>query len=145
MAKDQSFAGNAFGAVGMMLPLVYFGGLIAYFSQVGGGLQGIIDIGLGPTVLGLTALGLLFSIKPLMLLLRLVAGTVTGTAGSSGKTAAGASDADEARGDFDADDVLARYMAKRSAAPAPPADAQVSAQPVAPAPPPRPGFGRKAV
>ncbi|MEY4269132.1 MAG: hypothetical protein RLZZ58_348 [Pseudomonadota bacterium] len=143
MAKEQGFAGNAFGALGMLVPLVYFGGLIFYFARVGGGsLQGVIAIGLGPTVVGLSALGLLFSIKPLLMLLRLVSGVAGGpTKGPSRGVDDGAGTA--THGDFDADDAIARYLAKRPEAAETAPAAAPHAPETPPAAPPRPAFGRK--
>lgn len=140
MAKQQSFAAGSLGFVGMMLPLLYFGGLIYYFSGVGGGtLQGIIDIGLGPTVIGLAAFGLLFAIKPLYLLFRFIIGLTTGVGTTQAIVKAGR-DAGEDRGadGFDADAAMARYLANRSVGDA---GSIVDTDPAAT--PQRPAFGRK--
>ena len=141
MAKPQNFAGSSIRFIGMLLPLLYLAGFIYYFSIVGGGtLDGIIGIGLGPTVVGLAAIGLLFAIKPLYLIFRFVIGMVTGTG-----TAAPAIKAHVAAGDdsdqqgFDADAAISRYLAQR---PAGEADAAYGSANT-PSPPARPGFGRK--
>jgi hypothetical protein len=139
MAKPKNFASDSFGFIGMLLPLLYFGGLLYYFSGVGGGtLQGIIDIGLGPTMLGLGVLGLLFAIKPLYILFRFVIGLITG-AGVTPRPASSASTTDDASSDgFDAEDAIARYLRNRDAGKV---DTPIPAEP---APPPmRPSFGRK--
>ncbi len=147
MAREQNFAAGGISVILMLLPLLYFGGLIYYFSGVGGGtLQGIADIGLGPTVLGLAFIGLLFTIKPVMMLIRLLAGM--GSARPQPAVAHGTSGSSEEgalAGSFDADDAIARYMARRNAAPMEEAaegrdQAEGSAIPVA-----RPSFGRKPV
>lgn len=143
MANQQSFAAGSLGFVGMLLPLLYFGGLIYYFSGVGGGtLQGIIDIGLGPTVIGLAAFGLLFAIKPLYLLFRFIIGLTTGVGTTQAIVTAGR-EAGEDRGadSFDADAAMARYLANRAASGG---DTPVTTS-TEPAPPTRPAFGRKPV
>lgn len=119
MAQPQNFVVGWPRIVGMLLPLLYFAGLLYYFSGVDGGtLAGIIEIGLGPTMFGLAFLGLLFSIKPLIMLVRLVAGM-------SGRppempTPHNIGDVPDARlgerGGFDADAAVARYLAKRATA-----------------------------
>lgn len=140
MAKQQSFVAGSLGFVGMMLPLLYFGGLIYYFSGVGGGtLQGIIDIGLGPTVIGLAAFGLLFAIKPLYLLFRFIIGLTTGVGTTQAIVTAGREAGENPGADaFDADAAMARYLANRSAGDAGP---MVDTAPAAT--PQRPAFGRK--
>jgi hypothetical protein len=139
MAKPIKPAPSPFALVGALLPLVYFGGMIYYFSGVGGGtIQGIVDIGLGPTVAGLTIVGLLFTIKPVMIIFRLLVGTPTAARSVS-------SDFDAVpESSFDADDAIARYMAKRGQGDA---EAQPSQMPVDAysAPAPRGGFGRKPI
>ncbi len=150
MTKQTDVAKGAFSFIGMLLPVLYFGGFLYYFSGVGGGtLQGAIDIGLGPTMLGLGVLGLLFSIKPLWMILRFTIGLVAGrpSAGPRGGSAgmgevAGPSDGSG----FDADDAIARYLARREAGDGSAAAAAslVAADPVEPLPQ-RPAFGRRSV
>lgn len=148
MAKQPNFAKSSMSLIGMLLPLLYFGGLIYYFSGVGGGtLQGIIDIGLGPTMFGLSALGLLFAIKPVMLLIRFLAG-LSGGATPAPSPRRNSADTDESLGssDFNADDALARYIAKRNAAPVESDGLSAArAEPNVAAASPRPSFGRKSV
>ena len=122
---------SAFGLVGAIVPVIYCGGLLYYFFGVGGSVQGIEEIGLGPTIIGLGAVGLLFCIPVILKLMRIFGGPP----GSGG----GRDDRDEEDG-FDADAAIARYMASRS----------VEAATNAPAPAPkgggpakRPGFGRR--
>lgn len=116
-----------FGVIGSILPVVYFGGLAWYFFDVGGSVEQVKANGLGPTVLGLTVLGLLFSIP---LIVKIVAVIValrkSGRAGEPEEQT------------FDADAAVARYRARQAAEPA-----------QTPAPRPRNGngpaktFGRK--
>jgi hypothetical protein len=143
MAKTPDFTRGTICFIGMLLPLLYFGGFLYYFSRVGGGsLQGVIDIGLGPTMFGLGLLGLVFAIKPLYLLFRFVIGLTTGAGtGQRNSAAGGATNVEGAASDFDAEDAIARYLRNRGAEPAPVAD-PVIADPAGP--PPRPSFGRKA-
>lgn len=144
MATTQGKAAvNPLRLLGMFIPLVYFGGMIYYFSQVGGGtIQGIVDIGLGPTVAGLTIVGLLFCIQPAIMLIRLaIPSPAPRTVGHS------AADEPLTSGGFDADDAVARYLAKRAAGPElVPELAHDRGRETGPseAPPaPRPAFGRK--
>lgn len=123
-----------------LLPALYFGGFLWYFSGVGGNnIAGIVDIGLGPTVAGIGVLVVLLSIKPIIDVLRFLlrADWVTSRNERQGAGPASSMAGDE---DFDADAAFARYMAGRS--PAREADGTPPIDP-APSPPPRPGFGRK--
>lgn len=143
MAKQQNFAAGSLSFVGMLVPLLYFAGLIYYFSGVGGGtLQGVIGIGLGPTVIGLAAIGLLFAIKPLLMLFRFIIGLTTGVGTTQAIVTAGRNAGEEKGGDgFDADAAMARYLAKREVGDVGPLE-QSHSESVAP---PRPSFGRKPV
>jgi hypothetical protein len=127
---------SAMKLVGSFVPVIYCGYLVYYFVNLGGSLQEIENDGLGPTVLGLTIVGLLFSI-PLIVKVALVVVELrkrkSGTGGGEGPPRGG----DEP---FDADALVARYMAQR-------ADA-VSGSAAAPdlqneAPGVRPSFGRR--
>lgn len=132
--------GGVLGVLGGLIPLVYIGWLLRHFIGVGGGsADGIAMIGLGPTVMGLTVVGILFALPLIIKLLRVVSGTnrVPGTrAEAAGELSA------ETQG-FDADAAFANYMRNRDAAPPPPiaADAE-DLHPVMPRPG---GFGRKGV
>ena len=57
---------SAVGLIAAAVPVLYCGGLLLYFSRVGGSFGGLVDGALGPTMVGLGALGLLFLI-PLVL------------------------------------------------------------------------------
>ena len=102
-------------------------------------MQGAEEIGLGPTLLGLGAVGLLFCIPLIVKIVRLFAGPRS--PGSGGRGGPDASTHDD-EGGFDADAVVARYMARRAAEAA-------RGTPAAPpaheggGPARRPGFGRK--
>ncbi len=124
---------SVFGVIGALLPVAYCGGLLYYFTQ-NNELTGPVGQGLGPTVLGLGALGLLFCVPVIIKVTKIFS-----RAGSPAPQAAGgAADADDGSG-FDADAALARYMARKAA--------QAEGQATAPAPfdaaAPRPSFGRK--
>jgi hypothetical protein len=117
-----------------LVPVAYIGFLLWHFMGVGGNsMEGVVGIGLGPTVLGLSIVALLFLIAPLVRLIRAVSGT-NRVPGASLKVG----DDLPATEGFDADAALARYMGERGEAPAP-----VEERPAAPAP--RPQFGRKVV
>jgi hypothetical protein len=113
---------NVFGILGALLPIVYCGGLVWYFSGVGG-FDGVTATSLGPTILGLGAIGLLFCLPLAYRLLKIF---------SAGSIATAKAVPAEAESDFDADAALARYMAKRAAG-------TVTPPPVEPGA----GFGRK--
>jgi hypothetical protein len=135
---------SVFGVTRALLPVLYLGGLAVYFMRVSGGsMEGIQVLGLGPTILGLGALGFLFCI-PLILKVGKLFNRPPGSGRRPSK------DDDDDGGGFDADAAIARYMAsKRSEESAPSAPA--------PRPAPRPtsngggfqsgpkptGFGRR--
>ncbi len=99
----------AFGVIGMLVGALYCGGLLVYFYSVGGSVEGITEIGLGPTMLGLGIVGLLFCIPLLVALVRILARRrPPGPDGHSG----GSDDGDSG---FDADAVVTRYLAQPSA------------------------------
>ncbi len=111
------------GLIGALLPIAYCGGLIYYFLDVSGSVHDANALGLGPTVLGLAIVGLLFCIPLIVKVMRIIALRPHAPSGSGGRDAS-TQDAAE----FDADATLARYMARRSAEaassgePAPPTD-----------------------
>lgn len=105
--------GKMFGVIAGLLPLIYIGWLLRHFIGVGGGTaEGIAFIGLGPTVIGLSLVGLLFALPLLVKLLRVA----TGANRAPGKKAETMLKPGEAAGEppFDADAVFADYMRKRS-------------------------------
>ncbi|UKK84959.1 hypothetical protein L7H23_02305 [Sphingopyxis sp. BSN-002] len=132
--------GGVLGIIGGLIPLVYIGWLLRHFIGVGGGsADGIAMIGLGPTVMGLTVVGILFALPLIIKLLRAVSGTdrVPGA-----RTEAAGELSAETQG-FDADAAFANYMRNRDAAPPPPI--AVDAENLQPVTPRQGGFGRKGV
>jgi hypothetical protein len=123
-----------FRAIAAIVPVFYCGGLIIYFIHQNGSVDGAISMGLGPTLLGLAIVGLLFSIPLIVVIFRLFRGTrPCGSDGHGGSS--GPHDGENA---FDADAVVARYLAR--------APAQTAAGSPAPSPgsAPKPtGFGRR--
>jgi hypothetical protein len=115
-----------------LIPVAYIGFLLWHFMGVGGNsAEGIVGIGLGPTVLGLSIIALLFLIGPLVKLIRVGTGA-NRVPGASVKL----DDGLPATEGFDADAALARYMTQRAEAPVGP---DTPPSPEAP----RPQFGRK--
>ncbi len=118
-----------FGVFGALLPIGYCGYLLLYFRDVSGD-KGPVETGLGPTMLGLGAVGLLFAIPLILKAARLLAG--------SRPTASGGRELLAEESTFDADAALARYLARKAAqgghVPQSPPDAA-----------PRTGFGRKTI
>ncbi len=124
---------NAIAIAGALVPIAYFGWLLYYFYGVGGSVEGVAAIGLGPTVLGLGAVCLLFCIPLVVRMLR-IAAPPRSTDG------VGAKSRDEPEESFDADAAFACYMARKTV----PAAAPASDLPISPVAPARPqGFGRK--
>jgi hypothetical protein len=122
---------SAVGMIRLFMPVVYCGGLLAYFLWVSGGsLDTANIIGLGPTLLGLGVVGLVFCIPLGLRLFQLFGRRPPGGPDGSG---------DEG---FDPDAAIARYMANRPAEPASrapaPRSAPKSSGPVRPT-----GFGRR--
>ena len=130
---------SVFGLIKALGPVLYCGSLLYYFLDVAGSVQEAETIGLGPTLLGLAAVGLLFCIPLIVKIVRIFARPRSpGSGGRDGPDAP----THDGEGGFDADAVVARYMARRSP----------EAAPSSPAAPPahegggparRPGFGRK--
>ncbi|MBS0478255.1 MAG: hypothetical protein JSR79_03030 [Proteobacteria bacterium] len=125
--------------IAALVPIAYCGAMVHYFFSVGGGsLQGVNAMGLGPTVLGLGALGLLFLVPLLVRLIRL--GTPPRPGAVRRASHANMPVEKEA---FDAEAALARYMARKAkAGEEVPAAAMVVPDSPA-ATPARPTFGRK--
>lgn len=124
--------GGVFRWLLALIPVGYIGFFLWHFMGVGGNsMEGIVDIGLGPTVLGLSIIALLFLIGPLIKLIRVGSGA-NRVPGASVKVG----DDLPATEGFDADAAFARYMTKRGDNPAP---VEEMPDPAAP----RPQFGRK--
>lgn len=96
---------SAFGLIRAVLPVLYCGGLLYYFLDFGSW-QNIMDMGLGPTVLGLGLVGLLFCIPLVLKIVRIFA--------RPRSPGSGPDKPDDENG-FDADAAIARYLAQRSA------------------------------
>lgn len=126
---------RAFKLILSLLPLVYIGGLLFYFTGFNGWSDGPIASGLGPTVLGLGAIGLLFCIPLVFRLLKLVIKP-------RGPTSAKANEPAEEPA-FDADAALARYLARKAASGEPMPEAPQAAAFPREENAPRPVFGRK--
>lgn len=108
---------SMFGLGGALLPVLYCGGLLVYFLGVGGSVKGTREIGLGPTVIGLGVVGLLFCIPLILKIMRMVRGPrapgADGDAPPSSKFGGG--DDDDGDSDARADAVIARYLARQAA------------------------------
>lgn len=126
-----------FGLIAAAIPVIYCGGLLLYFGGVRNAFGGLVDSQLGPTMLGLGAIGLLFLILFVLKILRLYRGKGTPGAGGGGADKASKDEGS----DFDPDAAIARYLARQSAGPRGPAS------PPAPhgggGPARQAGFGRK--
>ncbi len=67
----QTSLGNVLRVIGGLIPIIYIGWLLRHFVGVGGGTaEGVAGIGLGPTVIGLSIVGLLFAMPLIIKLLR---------------------------------------------------------------------------
>lgn len=100
---------SVFGLVAAAIPVLYCGGLLLHFNGVRTMFGGMVDGALGPTMLGLGAIGLLFLILLLLRIVRLFGGKGTPDAGGGPADKA----PKEEGSDFDPDAALARYMARR--------------------------------
>lgn len=136
--------GKTLGVIAGLLPLVYIGFMLRHFVGVGGGsIDGIVGIGLGPTVIGLSIVGLLFALPLIVRLLRGATGVnrVPGKSFDAGLKPGEVADEPS----FDPDAAFANYMRKReqggAVPPAEPAASPVEDKGFAPARPS--GFGRK--
>ncbi len=128
--------GKILGVIGGLIPLIYIGWLLRHFIGVGGDTaEGVAFIGLGPTVIGLSVIGLLFAMPLIIKLLRAATG-VNRVPGASFK-----SDETMETAGFDADAAFANYMRGRETA----ADTPVANTDPEPFTPRPGGFGRKGV
>jgi hypothetical protein len=130
---------SVFGVAGAVIPIGYCGYLLYYFLDLSGSVKDAWDTGLGPTMLGLGVVALLFCIPFVFKLVRLFGGPRSPRSG--GGAPADDDDDDDARAAA-ADAIVARYLAQRSAEaasnPPPAISAQQSGGPAS-----RPSFGRK--
>ena len=134
--------GKVLGVIGGLIPLVWIGWLLYHFVGVGGGTaEGVAGIGLGPTVIGLSIVGLLFALPLIIKLLRATTG-VDRVPGASFEAKLKPGEV-VVEPEFDADAAFASYMRKREAGVV--GDVSVDPAGDAPAPfSPRPtSFGRK--
>lgn len=129
---------STFGLVGAAIPVLYCGGLVIYFAGVNNAFGGMLGRQLGPTMVGLGVIGLLFLIPLVLKIRRLVSPPAPPGASGGGR-------ADEAPkdggSDFDPDAAIARYLARQSPGardPASPPAAHGGGGPVRQA-----GFGRR--
>jgi hypothetical protein len=130
---------SVYGVARAVVPIGYCGYLLYYFLGVGGSVENAWDIGLGPTLLGLGVVALLFCVPLFFKIMRLIGGPRWPRSGGRPNPPPGHGDGDDADG-FDADAAIARYMARKaqeeSAASPPPAQQRGGS-------PARPSFGRK--
>ena len=101
---------NVLGLIAALIPVLWFGGLAIYFNHIRDLGRGWFDGALGPTVIGLSALTLLFVALFVWKLRRLAAPPAPPSSGSGRMDAA----PEEEKSDFDPDAALARYMARRA-------------------------------
>ena len=122
------------GLIPALLPILFCGGLLFHLNQVRTAAYGLLDNVLGPTMIGLGAIGLGFLVIFAMKLRRHLTPPAPPKTGPEGLEAA----LEETKSDFDADAALARYMARRASGSVP------MSKPFPPADRPPPGsFGRK--
>jgi hypothetical protein len=136
--------GKILGVIGALIPIIYIGFMLRHFVGAGGGTaEGVAGIGLGPTVIGLSIVGLLFALPLIIKLLRATTG-VNRVPGASFDAKLNPGEVSDTPA-FDADAAFANYMRNRDA------NAVVDAPGDMPDPSPPPfaprpgGFGRKAV
>ena len=134
--------GKVLGVMVGLIPILYIGWLLYYFVGVGGGTaEGVAGIGLGPTVIGLSIVGLLFALPLIIKLLRATTG-VNRVPGASFEAKLKPGEV-VVEPEFDPDAAFANYMRKREAGVV--GDVSVDPADDTPAPfSPRPAsFGRK--
>ncbi|MCX8474929.1 MAG: hypothetical protein MT490_03935 [Sphingomonas sp.] len=122
----------AIGIAFALMPLVYCGALFFYFLDTAGSVQDAVGIGLGPTLFGVGAIGVLFCVPVAWKILRALH---TPRVRATNPEAPAPDDSS-----FDADAALARYLARKSAE----AEGDAVSPRTGPAAP-RPGFGRKGI
>jgi hypothetical protein len=138
VTRPPVFPVRIIGIAGTIGAIIYCGWFFRYFFfDVGGSWEGVKDIGLGPTVIGLGAVGLIFCLVLAFKLTRLF-GTPR-SPGPGGPRRPGPSSPDD--GDFDPDAVIARYMERRAVAAEPAASPRAADHRPSAAPS---GFGRRA-
>jgi hypothetical protein len=136
--------GKVLGVIGGLIPLIYIGFMLRHFVGVGGDTaEGVAGIGLGPTVIGLSIVGVLLALPLIIKLLRATTG-VNRVPGASFEAKLKPGEV-VVEPEFDADAAFASYMRKREAGVV--GDVTVDPVDTAPAPfTPRPAsFGRKTI
>jgi hypothetical protein len=121
------------------LPVVYCGWLLFYFLDLGGANGSPVMEGLGPTVIGLGVVGLLFCIPLVFKLIRLVV-TPRGPKADAGRPD---TPTPQEESSFDADAALARYLARKQAGAQDPPASFAPLSPQQDGTSQRPSFGRK--
>ena len=101
-----------FGLISTVVPIVYCGGLVYYFYTQAGSIKEAESMGLGPTLLGLSAVGVFFCIPLLVKLYLLIIALRTPAWGRRGGPDG---PNDDGGPEIDADAMIARYMAQKSA------------------------------
>ena len=115
---------SVFGVITALVPIIYCGWLLYYFLDVTGSVHEAVMEGLGPTLVGLGVVGLLFCIPLIVRIVRILSGPRSPGSGGRGGPDEPTRDGD---GGFDADAAIARYLAQQSteapagSPPAPPA------------------------
>ncbi|MDR3528544.1 MAG: hypothetical protein P4L57_14835 [Rhizomicrobium sp.] len=124
-----------------VVPIVYCGALLYYFIGYSGSLEDAQTLGLSPFLIGLASVGLIFSIILVFKLAMIVLALRTPRPGE--RKQGGASPSDTS---FDADAVVARYLARQGdgGVPRPPLPT-AAPKPAAPqyGGPPKSSFGRR--
>jgi hypothetical protein len=124
-----------FSLFGALVPILYCASLLYYFFDVGGSVEGAETIGLGPTIMGLGLVSLLFCIPLIIKIVRIFAKPRSPGSGPDASM-------DDDKSGAEADAAIARYVARQATEAAP------NAPIVSPArsgggPAKRPGFGRR--
>ena len=101
---------SIYGLAQAIVPVLYCGYLLYHFLDVGGSVQGVQDVGLGPTVIGLGVGAVLFCIPLILKLVRFFGGPR-----SPRPRGDAPDDGDEDDGAAAADAIIARYMARQAA------------------------------
>ena len=131
---------SVFGVARAVVPIGYCGYLVYYFLGVSGSVEQAWNIGLGPTVLGLGVVALLFCIPLVFKIMRLIGGPRWPRPANRPNPPPGHGDDDDEaeRTERAADAAIARYLASKSkeavtARPAPQSNSPAK----------RAGFGRR--
>jgi hypothetical protein len=138
---------SIFSVAQAVLPIGYCGYLVYYFLGVSGSVEDAWHTGLGPTVLGLGVVALLFTIPLIFKIMRIIGGPRWPRAAPRPNAPPGHDDDDDDEAERTAraavaDAAIARYLASKAAeAASTPAPARTAKQSNSPAT--RAGFGRR--